>query len=356
MGLLRSGVQQMAQQATGAGGAVGSLARGLLTMGAGGPIALAVVGGIGAVALAWKFFTAEASRSREAWDKTLQAMAKTGPIGAARAEIIRLKDEMEGIRGKGWFGRTFGDVAGFWAGKGTRGEREAEAESARTKRQAELVAKVKEEAAEREKALAAQRESLRLISAQVRTMEVGSAQARAGAQHPGLAPIHRGALAPQIATAAEPLPLILAGAREREPGFFGGAAPEVPKAAGQFREAAGVAIAAFGAMATAAVSGSGQMATAFVGGLASILQAIPALTQGLGGLGGPIIGAVAGILGSLFGGGRKPMPVRVTNPEDLRQPPSITEIIVSPSGEELSRTRYEIDRRQRLGLTDRMGG
>jgi len=111
---------------------------------------------------------------------------------------------------------------------------------------------------------------------------------------------------------------------------------------------------AFAAIAGAAVQGFSNMAQTIVQQFAGIVANLPGVSP----LGAGVIGVVGGFLGGLFGRHREPVPVKVTNPEDLRRGPDrVTEIIVSANtGEELRRTRYEIGRGKRLDATDRSGG
>lgn len=365
------GLRTLAFQAAGLPGPLGRVADGLLRFGGGSAAVLAVTAGIGLVVGAYKLLNQSAEETKKANEALIESMARLGPIAAKHAELLKNRlaaAQLETASPYAFLGAQFG------VGK-TRDEQLAELASARVRLQTDLNVLLAEQG---DKIEAAWRASIGLTEEQRKAIEAWVAARRESGElrlgiwqlaPPGQTPNELAARTWQGAFANSAI---------AHPNFSQFATPGMPDTSGMVRgfddvgamidatiketnkllapdldETKALVVASFGAMAQAAILGSDQMARGFITGMAAILQSIP----GVGPVAGSIIGAVGGIFGALFGGHKEIVPVKVMNPEDFNRGPSrITEIIVSPGGEELSRTRYELSRRQRLDATDRSGG
>lgn len=134
---------------------------------------------------------------------------------------------------------------------------------------------------------------------------------------------------------------------------------------GEISRAGQVVVSSFGAMAEAAIRGTSQMEQVVINSFTNILQTL-AQKQGsffnLGGFGVPIIGAIGGILGGLFGGGRdRAVPVQVDRfgEEARRQQredrgPDVVNVNLLDAEGNVIRTVQQIRRRSALDGVERL--
>lgn len=368
MRVAEQGLRALAFEAAGIQGPLGRVIEGLLRFGGGSALILGAAAGVGLVALAYKEFTAEAREAEKAQVDFITALAQTGPSGKAIAERSKL-DEMTARRDKlredqrgllASMGLPFEDSSEIVklnteiATQATRVQAAEVAAAEAAKKHREELEKQVEKAHELADAVdAISRDVNAYFASPFNTFDIDRLRT------PGLEDILAGENQRQAGLAVDRL-----GQQGQQFFLNPGTSDQIrqigvdidntlAESALKSKDASATVVASFGAMAQAAIMGSDQMASAVIAGFGAILRTLPSIDP----LTGSIIGAVTGIFGALFGGGhRDPVPVKVTNPEDLKQPPSQTEIIVSPSGDITAKTRYELARRERLGLSDRMGG
>lgn len=105
--------------------------------------------------------------------------------------------------------------------------------------------------------------------------------------------------------------------------------------------------AAFAAMGAAAAQSMAAVVQSAISSVAQIAQSLPGISPVAGG----VIGFAAGLLGGLFGHRSRPLPVEVTNAEELRPegPDRFTlQLISATTGDIIEETIYELGRRTRL--------
>jgi hypothetical protein len=398
---VEQGVRMLAFQAAGLPGPLGRIAAGLLQLGGGNALVLGVVAGVGAIGLAIRLMSQDARDNAAAQEEMLKKLGQLGPHAQATAARIRIA-ELERLRDTPTLLERGGTLVKGLLGPALGGASLAEQRQAIERQIAEqkmllgsalgTVAKPGQEAqrganlqvrealsrnvlgvdqgtdtavTERIRRLRLEYEHIppalaAVIAATERhaaELTLASTATRAAQEQTDEATIRNQMLGASEEAVTEAL-------RRHKLELQGMAPALAAQVAGQERAAASNIKSAnvlrtqlpqaFGAIAAAATQGFANMAQTIVQQFAGIVANLPGISP----VGAGILGIVGSLFGSLFGGGHKdPVPVKVTNPEDFnRGPDRVTEIIVSPGGEELRRTRYEISRRARLDATDRSGG
>ena len=394
------GVRSLAFQAAGLPGPLGRVASGLLALAGGNALVLGVVAGISAIGLAIRLLSQDTRDNAKAQEEMTKKLAQLGPHGEAMAARLRIAelerqrdrptplDRLErakkfmlstsilpnlaeqdqdierqiaeqrqilakGLLGLGKPGAEAQRAAALGLGEArTRAQLAAEGTTATAV--AERIRALRLEYEHIPPALAAAIAARERFTAELNLETTAFADAREQTTEADIRT--------RMLTASEDA---VTEAIRRHKLELQGMAPAVAaQVAGQERAAASNIKSAnvlrtqvpqaFAAIAGAATQGFANMAQTIVQQFSGIVANLPGVSP----LGAGFIGVVGGLLGSLFGRHREPVPVKVTNPEDLRRGPDrVTEIIVAAdTGEELRRTRYEISRRQRLDATDRSGG
>lgn len=114
--LMRVGFEQLAMKATGLTGPLGKVVTSLGLMGAGGPVTLGVLAGVGAIALVYQGMTRDAREAQKATDDLIASLDKMGAhaqVLAARIKLGRAQTATGEGQGAGGVGSQFlSDISG----------------------------------------------------------------------------------------------------------------------------------------------------------------------------------------------------------------------------------------------------
>lgn len=108
IGILRNGMVGLATQAAGVTGPIGRLAQGLLMLGGGGTVVLAVAAGVGAISIAYRKLTQDsrdAEQAQKDLTKALQGVGVHGQLTAARMQEANARQALGRLDQPGFFGR-----------------------------------------------------------------------------------------------------------------------------------------------------------------------------------------------------------------------------------------------------------
>jgi hypothetical protein len=345
---------------------------GLLAYGGGSKLVVGVAAGIGTMALLIRSFSEDARNAEESIQKlldTTQKVSSLGKVGLANEGISRIRSQGSGFFSGNFFGLNPGGRGFFQSGE------DFAAKSQDKINQLVIVGASFKKMSDAEHLAALDKEQAKLearynyaVAHPIDFFGKVDPLLRGPAASAGMSVTASGGSLLEMAKAAA-----AAGANFNQPWYVGGpgASTQNTSKASVVGSAAALnqAILRTPLEATAKASMTASDRLQFLSSSILLLGSAAGASgsrfsqflMGSGGLiaqvpGGQVAGAAIGLAGAvigLFGGGSKPLPVQVTNPDDIGRkrnqgPERVSYIVVSQDGKVLPSAQYEIRRRARL--------